>query len=83
MPNYLIINKSSNLIVRLVSSNSHPKESSTHLAIRVSDTMLTKYLKLLRRTSRNGTLVDAGELAKISPAFLDALIFWRTTKRKH
>lgn len=73
MSNYIIIHKASNLIVKLIASSIKLKGSMEFRAIRVSDAMLAKYDKLLKLKSRNGTLVDAGELAAVSPAFFELL----------
>lgn len=73
MSNYIIIHKASNLIVKLIASSIKLKGSMEFRAIRVSDAMLGKYDKLLKLRSRNGTLVDAGELATVSPAFFELL----------
>ena len=73
MSNYIIIHKASNLIVKLIASSIELKSSMKFRAIRVSDAMLAKYDKLLKLKSRNGTLVDAGELASVSPGFFELL----------
>jgi hypothetical protein len=71
--NYIIIDRGSNLIVRVISSSVKLRVIAKYRAIRVSDAILAKYDKLVRLKSRNGTLVDAGELASISPAFFELL----------
>lgn len=73
MSNYIIIDRGSNLIVRVISSSVKLRVIAKYRAIRVSDAILAKYDKLVRLKSRNGTLVDAGELASISPAFFELL----------
>ena len=77
MSNYIIIHKASNLIVKLIASSIELKSSMKFRAIRVSDAMLAKYDKLLKLKSRNGTLVDAGELASVSPGFFELLQAYR------
>lgn len=73
MSNYIIIDKESNLIVKVICSSIKLRVIAKYRAIRVSDAILAKYYKLVRLKSRNGTLVDAGELASISPAFFELL----------
>ncbi len=73
MSNYIIIDKASNLIVRIISSSVKLSDTSKYRAIRVSEAILAKYEKRARLRSRNGTLVDAGELASVSPAFFELL----------
>jgi hypothetical protein len=73
MPNYIVIDKESNLIVKIISSSLKPRLTAKYRAVRVSDAILAKYEKRSRLRSRNGTLVDAGELASVSPAFFELL----------
>lgn len=73
MSNYIVIDKESNLIVKIISSSVKPGLIAKYRAIRASDAILAKYDKRAGLRSRNGTLVDAGELASISPAFLELL----------
>jgi len=73
MSNYIVIHKESNLIIKVVSSSIKLRETAKYRAIRVSDAILAKYDKRAGMASRNGTLVDAGELASVSPAFLELL----------
>ncbi|MNR08595.1 hypothetical protein D3C85_1247600 [compost metagenome] len=73
MSNYIVIHRGSNLIVRVISSSVKLRDTAKYRAIRVSDAILAKYDKRVRLKSRNGTLVDAGELAHVSPAFFELL----------
>jgi len=73
MPNYIVIHKESNLIVKVICSSIKLTETAKYRAIRVSDAILAKYDKRAGLRSRNSTLVDAGELASVSPAFFDLL----------
>lgn len=73
MSNYIIIDKESNLIVKVICSSIKLRVIAKYRAIRVSDAILAKYDKRARLKSRNGTLVDAGELASASPAFFELL----------
>ena len=73
MSNYIVIDKESNLIVEIICSSVKPRLIAKYRAIRASDAILAKYDKRAGLRSRNGTLVDAGELASVSPAFLELL----------
>ncbi len=73
MSNYIIIDRESNLIVKVICSSIKLRVIAKYRAIRVSDAILAKYHKRAGMRSRNGTLVDAGELASVSPAFLELL----------
>lgn len=73
MSNYIIVDKASNLIVRIISSSVKLSDTAKYRAIRVSEAILAKYEKRARLRSRNSTLVDAGELASVSPAFFELL----------
>lgn len=70
--NYLVLHNAASLIVSVIASSKKPTNTATHRFIPVSDRILTKYYRLAAK-SRNGTLVDAGELAAVSPAFLELL----------
>lgn len=73
MPNYIIIDSGSNLIVKVITSSIHLLASYKYRAIRVSDAILAKYYRLANIKSRRGTAVDIGELAKVSPALFEIL----------
>ncbi|WP_408598066.1 hypothetical protein [Pseudomonas sp. PLMAX] len=73
MSNYIVIHTASSLIVNVVSSTEPSSDSATFRFIKVSDAVLTKFFKLAGRNNRNGALVSVGELANVSPAFLESL----------
>jgi hypothetical protein len=73
MSNYIVIHKESNLIIKVIASSIKLRETAKYRMVRVSDAILAKYDKRVRLKSRNGTLVDAGELASVSPAFFELL----------
>lgn len=73
MSNYIVIDKESNLIVKVITSCIKLRETAKYRMVRVSEAILAKYYKRARLKSRNGTLVDAGELASVSPAFFELL----------
>lgn len=70
--NYIVLNTAASLIVSVIASSKKPTNSATHRFIPVSDRILTKYYRLADK-NRNVTLVSAGELAAVSPAFLELL----------
>lgn len=70
--NYIVLNNAASLIVSVIASSKAPTNSASHRFIPVSDAILAKYYRLAAK-NRNGTLVGAGELADISPAFLELL----------
>lgn len=70
--NYLIIHKSSNFITGAITTSFKPKNSTTHKLVKVSDAVLEKYYALKDKLP-SSQAVDAGELAKISPSFHEAL----------
>jgi|GEM_PF-6604989 len=72
MANFIAIHTASSLIVNIISASEQPVQSSAYRFIRVSDAIINKYYRLANK-NRNGTLVSAGELAAISPAFLELL----------
>jgi hypothetical protein len=72
MANYIAIHTASSLIVNIIAASEQPAQSSACRFIRVSDAVLNKYYRLASK-NRNGTLVSAGQLAAISPAFLSSL----------
>lgn len=73
MSNYIVIHKESNLIITVIASSIKLRETAKYRMVRVSDAILAKYDKRVRLKSRNGTLIDAGELANVSPAFFELL----------
>jgi hypothetical protein len=73
MSNYIVIHKESNLIIKVIASSIKLRETAKYRMVRVSDAILAKYDKRVRLKSRNGALVDAGELANVSPAFFELL----------
>lgn len=70
--NYLAISTQSNLILKAITSPSQPTSNFLIRYIKVSDTTLSKYYKLLSKKSCN-SLLDIAELAAASPYFLDSL----------
>lgn len=76
MSNYLVLHTPSQLIKTVITSSKvpTPNTNSEHTFHNVSITVLEKYYKLKSKKNRNGTLVSSGELAAVSPAFLNSLV---------
>lgn len=73
MPNYIVIHKQSQLITSVVTSSSPPKPGSDRKCHTASEAMLTKYYKLKAKANRQGVLVNVGDLAAVSPSFLESM----------
>lgn len=72
MNNFLIIHKQSNLIVNCFENEKPQTIAPQHRLIPVSDRVLDKYFATLAKHT-DGSCVDAGEFALISPSFKEAL----------
>ncbi|KIY38157.1 hypothetical protein TZ03_24220 [Pseudomonas sp. 10-1B] len=72
MKNYLLIHRASNLIVDYFEAGKPDQPSDQYKLVPISDLVLDKYYAALAR-HKDGTCVDAGEFALVSPSFLDAL----------
>lgn len=71
--NLAVLHRESSLIINIATTSSKPTDNSTSRFIELGTVSLDKYYKLLRKSTRNGTLVSAGELASASPSFLESL----------
>ncbi|MBJ2259872.1 hypothetical protein [Pseudomonas psychrophila] len=72
--NFIVIDKQSNLIKGVVTAPAQPIDTGKILFIKVGEPTLNKYYRLLSKARKKGLLVDVGELAAISHAFLDSLV---------
>lgn len=72
--NFIVIDKQSNLITGVIASSAPPTGNDRTLFIKAGDPTLTKYNRLRSKARKKGLLVDVGELAAISHAFLDSLV---------
>lgn len=72
--NHILIHKPSQLIKTIVTSALPPRPDSDHSFIAASDMVLTKYYKLKSKANRKGVLVSTGDLAAVSPSFLESLV---------
>ena len=66
------MHKQSQLIQTVVTSSTPPPENE-HSFHEASSTVLDKYYKLLTKARRNGVCVNVGDLAAVSPSFLESL----------
>lgn len=71
--NYIVIHKPAQLIKTVVTSSLQPTPDSDHEFLAVSEIVLTKYYKLKSKANRKGILVSTGDLAAVSPSFLESL----------
>lgn len=78
--NFVVVDKQSNLITGVVTAPAKPIDTVKTLFIKVGEMTLNKYYRLLSKARKKGLLVDVGELAAISHAFLDSLV---ETDKKH
>ena len=73
MPNYIIVNKPSQLILKVITTSHQPTPDHDHVFHPVSTAVLNKYYKLATKARRAGMLVNVGDLAAVSPSFLESL----------
>ncbi|VVO04805.1 hypothetical protein PS834_02967 [Pseudomonas fluorescens] len=71
--NYLVIHKPSQLILKVITTSQTPTPDELHMFHPASTTVLNKYYKLAAKSRRNGVLVNVGDLAAVSPSFLESL----------
>lgn len=71
--NYLVSHKPSQLILKVITTSQTPMPDENHTFHPVSNTVLNKYYKLAVKSRRNGVLVNVGDLAAVSPSFLESL----------
>lgn len=72
MKNFLVIHRASNLIVNCFENEKPERIAPQHKLIAASDFVLERYFAVLAK-HKDGTCVDAGEFALISPSFKEAL----------
>ncbi|WP_339518575.1 hypothetical protein [Pseudomonas proteolytica] len=72
--NYLAIHKQSQLIFKAITTSHTPTPDEHHEFHPVSTTVLNKYYKLKSKANRQGVLVNVGDLAAVSPSFLESLV---------
>jgi hypothetical protein len=71
--NYLVTHKSSQLILKVITISHTPTPDRDHLFHSASTIVLDKYYKLAIKARRNGVLVSVGDLANVSPSFLQSV----------
>lgn len=72
--NFVVVDKQSNLITGVITAPAQPTDTAKILFIKIGELTLNKYYRLLSKARKKGLLVDTGELAAISHAFLDSLV---------
>lgn len=73
MPNFIVVHKPSQLIQTVITSSIEPTPDQNHSFHSASAIVLDRYYRLKNKANRQGVLVSAGDLAAISPSFLESL----------
>jgi hypothetical protein len=73
LSNYVVVHKPSQLILKVITSSKAPTPDHDHTFHAASTTVLDKYYKLVSKARRKGVLVNAGDLAAVSPSFFESL----------
>jgi hypothetical protein len=68
--NYLAVHRQSNLVQSVIASTSTPTDTSAVRFIPAPDAVLDKFYRLAQKLTH---LVPVGDLAAVSPYFLEAL----------
>jgi hypothetical protein len=71
--NYLVTHKPSQLILKAITTSHTPTPDHDHAFHAASNAVLNKYYKLADKARRAGVLVNVGDLAAVSPSFLESL----------
>ncbi|WP_141248959.1 hypothetical protein [Pseudomonas ogarae] len=74
MSNYVVVNKPSQLLLKVITTSKPPTPDDVHGFHMASSTVLDKYYKLVSKARRKGVLVSVGDLAAVSPNFLESLV---------
>lgn len=73
MPNYIVVNKPSQLIKNVITSPTPPTPDSEHSFHEASIVVLTHYYKLIKKARLKGVLVSVGELMHSCPSFMEQI----------
>jgi hypothetical protein len=73
MPNFIVAHTQSQLILKAITTSKSPTPDDAHSFHMVSRTVLDKYYNLVGKARRKGVLVNVGDLAAVSPSFLESL----------
>ena len=73
MAGFIVLHKQSQLIQTVVTSSTPPALDSAYSFHEASSTVLDKYYRLVTKARRNGVCVNVGDLAAVSPSFLESL----------
>lgn len=71
--NYLVTHKPSQLILKVITTSHTPTPDRDHAFHPASVAVLDKYYKLATKARRYSVLVNVGDLANVSPSFLQSL----------
>lgn len=74
MSNFIVVHQSSQLILKVITSSKTPTPDDEHAFHAASSIVLDRYYKLATKARRNGVLVNVGDLANVSPSFLQSLL---------
>ncbi|MDR6918722.1 hypothetical protein J2X66_005625 [Pseudomonas sp. 3296] len=72
--NYLVTHKPSQLILKVITTAHTPIPDRDHTFHPASVAVLDKFYKLATKARRKGVLVNVGDLANVSPSFLQSLL---------
>jgi hypothetical protein len=73
MPNFIAIHKPSQLIKTVITSSTEPTPDQYHSFHSASTIVLDRYYRLKNKANKQGVLVSSGDLAAVSPSFLESL----------
>lgn len=73
MSNYIVVNKPSQLILKVITTSHKPTPDEHHAFHPVSTTVLNRYYRLATKSRRNGVQVTVGELMTACPSFLEQI----------
>ncbi|MCE6977224.1 hypothetical protein EI534_07360 [Pseudomonas frederiksbergensis] len=74
MTNYVVAHKPSQLIKKVITTSKLPTPDHEHTFHAASSIVLDRYFKLASKARRKGVLVTVGDLANVSPSFLETLV---------
>lgn len=73
MTSYIVLHKPSQLIKSIITTSKPPTPDHDHSFHAASSAVLDRYYKLVIKARRKGLLVNVGDLAAVSPSFLESL----------
>jgi hypothetical protein len=73
LSNFIVVHTPSQLIKNIITTSKPPTPDHDHSFHIASSAVLDKYYRLLTKARRNGVLMNVGDLAAVSPSFLESL----------